>query len=123
MVGGIGAICTVVVATGVAHGRVDNAWRVFRGNAALTGTANIELPAAPEPRWVFSAEDSSESSAAIADGRVFVGSLDGRLYALDLETGQKQWEFNTGAPLAASPAIDAGRLVIGTRDGVIYCFG
>ena len=120
MVGGIGAICTVVVATGVAHGRVDNAWRVFRGNAALTGTANIELPAAPEPRWVFSAEDSIESSAAIADGRVFVGSLDGRLYALDLDSGAELWRFETGSEVRSSPSIFGNTVYFGDESGTFY---
>jgi len=59
----------------------------------------------------------------VSGGRVFVGSNDGRLYALSLETGEKLWEFNAGAPFSASPAIAEGRLVIGSQDGVVYCFG
>ena len=33
------------------------------------------------------------------DGRVYIGSGDGRFYVLDLATGEKLWEFDTGAPL------------------------
>jgi outer membrane protein assembly factor BamB len=54
---------------------------------------------------------------------VFVGSGDGRLYALELETGKLVEEFDAGAPLTASPAIAAGRLVLGTTDGQLLCFG
>ena len=64
-----------------------------------------------------------ESSPAVAGGRVYIGSNDGRLYVLDLESGEKLWEFNAGAPLSASPAIASGRLVIGSLDGRVYCFG
>jgi outer membrane protein assembly factor BamB len=64
-----------------------------------------------------------DSSPAIAGGRVYVGSNDGRLYVLDLASGQKQWEFDAGNAITASPAIAAGRVVIGAQDGVIYCFG
>ena len=64
-----------------------------------------------------------DSSPAVAGGRVYVGSSDGRLYVLDVASGQKQWEFDAGAALTASPAIAAGRVVIGSTDGVLYCFG
>jgi outer membrane protein assembly factor BamB len=64
-----------------------------------------------------------DSSPAVAGGRIYVGSSDGRLYVLDSAKGAKLWEFDTGAPLTASPAIAAGKVVIGSGDGVIYCFG
>ncbi|MEP6922640.1 MAG: PQQ-binding-like beta-propeller repeat protein [bacterium] len=73
--------------------------------------------------WTFATKARVESSPAIAGGRVFVGSNDGRLYVLDLNTGAKLWEFNAAAPLSASPAIANGRVVIGTQDGRLYCFG
>jgi outer membrane protein assembly factor BamB len=64
-----------------------------------------------------------ESTPAIAGGRVYVGSNDGRFYVLSLSSGAKLWEFNAGAPLSASPAIANGRIVIGSQDGRLYCFG
>src|SRR5262245_11661946 len=73
--------------------------------------------------WTFMTRARVESSPAIADGRVFVGSNDGRFYVLNLSTGAKLWEFNAGAPLSASPAIGKGRIVIGSQDGRLYCFG
>ena len=73
--------------------------------------------------WTFATRARVESSPAIAGGRVFVGSNDGRFYVLGLNDGAKQWEFNAGAPLSASPAIANGRIVIGSQDGRLYCFG
>jgi outer membrane protein assembly factor BamB len=73
--------------------------------------------------WTFATKARVESSPAIAGGRVFVGSNDGRFYVLNLNTGAKLWEFNAGAPLSASPAIARGRIVIGSQDGRLYCFG
>ncbi len=73
--------------------------------------------------WNFATRARVESSPAIADGRVFVGSNDGRFYVLNLSNGAKVWEFNAGAPLSASPAIAKGRIVIGSQDGRLYCFG
>ena len=73
--------------------------------------------------WTFATRARVESSPAIADGRVFVGSNDGRFYVLNVTNGAKLWEFNAGAPLSASPAIGKGRIVIGSQDGRLYCFG
>jgi outer membrane protein assembly factor BamB len=73
--------------------------------------------------WTFTTRSRVESSPAIADGRVFVGSNDGKFYVLGLADGAKLWEFNAGAPLSASPAIAKGRIVIGSQDGKLFCFG
>jgi len=73
--------------------------------------------------WTFMTRARVESSPAIAGGRVYVGSNDGRFYVLSLSDGSKLWEFDAGAPLSASPAIANGRIVIGSQDGRLYCFG
>ena len=46
--------------------------------------------------WTFATRARVESSPAIAGGRVFVGSNDGRFYVLSLNDGAKLWEFNAG---------------------------
>ena len=86
------AVCTAgaVIAT------QPDAWRLFRGNPGLSGVAESGLATELQPLWTFAAGDSIESTAAIADGRVFVGSLDGVFYALSLETGEELWRFETG---------------------------
>ena len=75
------------------------------------------------PVWTFSTKRQVESSPVIVDKRVFIGSRDGRLYELDLETGNKRWEYETGGQLNASPAVAEEKLVIASDDGVVYCFG
>jgi outer membrane protein assembly factor BamB len=81
------------------------------------------LTLAGKAAWTFATRARVESSPAIAGGRVFVGSNDGRFYVLSLTDGAKLWEFDAGAPLSASPAIASGRIVIGSQDGRLYCFG
>jgi eukaryotic-like serine/threonine-protein kinase len=73
--------------------------------------------------WTFTTRARVESSPAIAGGRAYVGSNDGRFYVLNLSDGAKVWEFTAGAPLSASPAIANGKIVIGSQDGRLYCFG
>ena len=67
-------------------------WTMFRGDAQLTGRAQAELPAKPEPLWTFRAGKGFSSAAAIAGGTVYAASLDGHLYALDLATGKLRWK-------------------------------
>jgi outer membrane protein assembly factor BamB len=63
-----------------------------------------------------------DSSPAIAGTRAFVGSSDGRLYALDLTSGKVVWQHEDGAALTSSPALAAGRIVIGSTEGRVLCF-
>lgn len=81
------------------------------------------LSLAGKGMWTFATAARVESSPAIAGGRVFVGSNDGKFYVLNLNSGAKLWEFNAGAPFSTSPAIANGRIVIGSQDGRLYCFG
>ncbi len=104
----------------------------FYSSAAVTATRVVlggrdklvhALTPAGKAAWTFPTRARVESSPAIAGGRVYVGSNDGRFYVLNLEDGAKLWEFNAGSPLSASPAIGRGRIVIGSQDGRLYCFG
>ena len=58
-----------------------------------------------------------------AEGRVYVGSNDGRFYVLEAATGKKLWEYEAGAALSSSPAIGNGKVVIAAQDGRVFCFG
>ena len=61
-------------------GPASEAWPLFRGDGQATGVAPGSLPEKLEPLWTFSVEDGGfESTAAIADGMVYVGCTDGRL--------------------------------------------
>jgi eukaryotic-like serine/threonine-protein kinase len=118
----------------------DIAWRYqhperkfpFYSSAAVTAARVVVggrdklvhgLTPAGKIAWTFATRARVESSPAIAGGRVYVGSNDGRFYVLNVNTGEKIWEFNAGSPLSASPAIGRGRVVIGSQDGRLYCFG
>ena len=56
--------------------------------------------------------------AAYADGRVFVGALDGRLIALDAKTGKELWTVDTVPPtslniVTGAPRTFNGKVIIG----------
>ncbi|MBS0472491.1 MAG: PQQ-binding-like beta-propeller repeat protein [Proteobacteria bacterium] len=60
------------------------------------------------------------SSPAVVDGRVFVGSGDGNVYALDAKTGTKLWAYQTGNVVHASPAVAKGTVYVGSFDTYFY---
>ncbi|WP_053084635.1 PQQ-binding-like beta-propeller repeat protein [Streptomyces viridochromogenes] len=95
---------------------------MFRGNPARTGTyttaPNI-LRSAWKP-WHFTTSDPVSSSPAVADGTVYIGSNDDRIYALDATTGQERWTYETDNAVFSSPAVADGAAYVGSRDGRIY---
>ena len=73
--------------------------------------------------WTFATRARVDSSPAVAGGRVYIGSNDGRLYVLDAASGKSVFEFEAGGPLSASPALASGRVGIGSQDGKLFCLG
>ncbi|MFB3890256.1 MAG: PQQ-binding-like beta-propeller repeat protein [Candidatus Bathyarchaeia archaeon] len=61
------------------------------------------------------------SDAAVAYGRVFVGSSDFDVFCLDASTGEKIWNFTTAAEVYAAPAVADGCVFVGSYDGNLYC--
>src|SRR5688572_22543945 len=95
-------------------------WRQFRGNPRLTGVA-ASAPANPKLLWTYDAGDSIESSAAIADGVVYVGVGKGDLIAVDFATGKLRWKYSTGNFIGeSSPAVGANAVYVGDLDGILH---
>jgi len=95
-------------------------WPMFRGDPGLVGVANADLPDKPKLKWTFKSGAPVKSSAAVADGRVYIGSDDGSVYALDLLTGKKIWAYKTGGPVESSPLVLNGTVFVGSSDASLY---
>lgn len=54
------------------------------------------------------------------NGRVFVGSERGAVYALDTQTGKQKWVFDTGSRVASSPTGVGETVFVGSDDSNIY---
>jgi len=76
--------------------------------------------APPEWQTIPDPFDHFTSSPAVSNGRVYFGSGDGNVYALDARTGVLQWKFATGGVVRASPAIVNNTLYIGSWDSYLY---
>jgi outer membrane protein assembly factor BamB len=51
---------------------------------------------------------------------VYIGSDDGKIYAVDAASGQELWDITTGDSVTSSPAIANGILYVGSDDGKLY---
>ncbi len=110
-----------------------------------SGGALVALDVATgQPKWVYAIEyerryeakglhgypqaaqtipdawDVFTSSPAVANGKVYFGSGDGNVYAVDAKSGILQWKFATGDVVHASPAVAGGAIFVGSWDGVLY---
>jgi outer membrane protein assembly factor BamB len=74
--------------------------------------------------WRVLQNISSRSSPAVsAEGVIYFGAEDGRLYAV-ARNGTPLWSYHTSAPIRNSPSIDGdGNIHFGTDDGTVFCLG
>jgi outer membrane protein assembly factor BamB len=60
--------------------------------------------------WSFQTEDwEGGSSPTVADGKVLVGSTNGKLYCLNESNGEELWNLTTGRVIVSSPTVSNGR--------------
>ena len=64
--------------------------------------------------------DRFGSDVTVAGGRLYVGTHDGRLVAIDPARGEKAWEFASGGSVLAAPAVEGDRVFFGSFDGHVY---
>lgn len=63
----------------------------------------------------------NRAAAVVVEGnRLFTGTHDGRILALDARSGAKVWEFKTGDAVIATPVVAGGRVFCGSFDGFVY---
>ena len=97
-------------------------WPQFRGSLPLAGTSGAALPQTLKVLWTYEAGDAIESSAAIADGVVYVGSQTGELHAVSLADGTPKWRYKASEDGIgeSSPAIAGGLVLIGDLSGTLH---
>jgi outer membrane protein assembly factor BamB len=89
-----------------------------QGEAQFAAHGMHGQPLTPEP--VPDPWDLYLSSPLVHDGKVYVGSSDQRVYALDLRSGKLAWVFKTGGMVHSSPALAGANIVVGSWDGAVY---
>lgn len=93
---------------------------MFRADAAHSGVYASAAPALKSVRWRFRASGSLISSPVISGGIVYVGSNDGRLYAVNQANGRLVWQYSTQGAVTSSPAVYDDKVYFASNDGDVY---
>ncbi len=96
-------------------------WPQFRGSSGLSGTSSASIPDQLKVKWTYDCGEAIQSSAAIHEGKVFVGSVSGELTALDLESGALLWKYEASDAIGeSSPCVEKGIVYIGDLAGSVH---
>ena len=80
----------------------------------------LSLPDGPRARWRVTPGGSIRAALAVEGDRVYAGSQDGALYALDAGTGRTLWRFATGGEILGRPAATPDAVYAASTDGFLY---
>ena len=95
--------------------------------ASETASRRLERAAllAPCAHWAKGRRNAVDAHArhaasgilTLANGKLFGGGGDGRLYAFDSRTGELRWSFEYNAPFNSQPVVAGSRVYAGSEDG------
>ena len=110
-----------VIGTG---GLADTPWPTFQENNNHTGQSNYTGPQTNNTKWTYTTSKSIPGSPAIgADGTIYIGSTDRKLYAINPD-GTLKWTFTTSnsyGKIEGSPTIGIdGTIYIADSSGSLY---
>jgi len=104
--------------------------QIIRSLASWNGTlygvnyANQLLAAAAtaeQPAWVYENDGAQFLTCpGVDEARVYVGSRDKHLHAVDRLSGKVVWKFKTGGRVESSPLVFDDAVVFGSSDGRLY---
>jgi outer membrane protein assembly factor BamB len=94
----------------------------FRNDTIHTGFYDTRgLNSLNGPAWVFKTGGRIFSSPVLCENKLFIGSDDGYLYALEAGNGKLIWKFRTGGRVSSTPAVYDNKVAFMSFDGYLYC--
>ena len=108
----------------------ESVWPMERGNVTSTGAVAKSIGDKFEIQWEFKyPKGAFESSPIVAmendKPTVFAAGIDanvkGKIFSIDLETGEPNWDFEVEEGFLSSPAWHENKIFVGDLSGKIYC--
>ncbi len=123
-------VIALLVIGGVSSVASASDWPLFRGNSALHGvSADAHIPDQPRLIWEIETVDGVASTPVILGEHVYVGTVQGDLFCLQLADGKEVWKYqskpdvkpNDLAPAFMAPIAVTETLVFaGDQDGFFH---
>ncbi|MCW4001478.1 MAG: PQQ-binding-like beta-propeller repeat protein [Candidatus Bathyarchaeota archaeon] len=107
---------------GVADAVADDEWKMLQHDVTHSGYSSSNAPYTNVTLWNYTTH-SSYSSPVLANGCVFIASINGYIYCLNALTGTLVWSVymnKTNIMQAVVPTVVDGKLYIGAGESV-YC--
>lgn len=93
-------------------------WKLFRGDAALSGYTDTPLPDNPALLWAYKGETRTVSSPVIDNGTTYWCDKKGRIRGVNIK-GELIFEHDLQTAVEATPMIYDSILYIGRIDGLM----
>lgn len=96
-------------------------WHMFMHNLGFSGVSPDQSIAPPlELLWKFKTGGPLHASPVIANGILYIGSTDGKLYALDAKQWGIRWVFDAGDAIRYSATVLGNRVYFSARNNKVY---
>ncbi len=117
-----GAWSAVSASDGIGYTSGAAIWAKFRNDQCNNGRGLFNATRIMDLAWSIPTQGYVESSPAIAaDGTAYIGSADGKVYAIT-QNGTIRWTYDAGSPIDSSPSIAPDRSILtGCADGRVLC--
>ncbi len=105
----------------------DADWPQLQRDPQHTGTSPQQINPPYRYYWRWNEVPfASRTQPVVADNRLFIGSLNGRMYALDADQDAGGgaptvlWSYDTTSPIRHTAAVYEGRVYFGAHNGRVY---
>ena len=96
-------------------------WHTFMHDLGFSGISLDKSLAPPlELLWKFKTGGPLHASPVIANGILYIGSTDGKLYALDAKQWGIKWVFDAGDTIRYSATVLGDRVYFSARNNKVY---
>jgi len=107
-------ICPTIAQTG-------SDWPQLQHDPQRTGYTHEEVRPPFTYLWRWNEVPfAGRTQPVVINGRLFIGGLNGIMYARDAHTGAPLWSYSTGGPIRHSAAVYDDRVFLGSYDGCVY---
>ena len=100
--------------------RVED-WPMFMNDLQFSGQSPDKRLKPPlQLQWQFKTGGPLEASPVIVNDILYIGSADGKFYALNAKKWEIKWVFNAQSPISTAAAVSGGYVYFSTRNNTVY---